>query len=79
MTQTLSEAEAYADADASAGRLLYAAELVEENGGFTLVLQDVDRGTVQTTPVPRSMVDKLPVFFAALKAKCDPGERRRRR
>ncbi|MGW1228156.1 hypothetical protein [Streptomyces sp. NPDC001515] len=79
MTETLNEAGAYADADAPAGRLLYAAELVEENGGFTLVLQDVNRGTVQTTPVPGSMVDKLPVFFAALKAKCDPAAQRRRR
>ncbi|MFK0256514.1 hypothetical protein [Streptomyces sp. NPDC090445] len=49
--------------------LLYAAELVEENGAYTLVVQDVRRGTVQTTPVPRAMVDKLPIFLSALSAK----------
>ncbi|MGW2256064.1 hypothetical protein ACWCXH_38875 [Kitasatospora sp. NPDC001660] len=50
-------------------RLLYAAELVEEDGTFTLVIQDVRRGTVQTTPVPRTMVDKLPTFLSTLSAK----------
>lgn len=49
--------------------LLYAAELVEEDGAYTLVLQDVVRGTVQTTPIPKSMVDKLPTFLSALSAK----------
>lgn len=46
--------------------LLFAAELVEENGSYTLVVEDVRRGSVQTTPVPRAMVDKLPVFLSAL-------------
>lgn len=49
--------------------LLYAAELVEENGTYTLVFQDVARDTVQTTPVPKSMVDKLPVFLTAFSAR----------
>ncbi|MFJ7280402.1 hypothetical protein [Kitasatospora sp. NPDC098663] len=52
--------------------LLYAAELVEENGAYTLVVQDVRQGTVQTTPVPRPMVDKLPTFLSALSAKLNP-------
>ncbi len=46
--------------------LLYAAELVEEGGTYTLVLQDVARNTVQATPIPRAMVDKLPIFLSAL-------------
>ncbi|MER7771516.1 hypothetical protein [Kitasatospora sp. NPDC096140] len=58
--------------------LLYAAELVEEDGAFTLVVQDVRRGTVQTTPVPRSMVDRLPVFLSALSAKLNPPASRSR-
>ncbi|MFH8384838.1 hypothetical protein ACH4E7_28515 [Kitasatospora sp. NPDC018058] len=58
--------------DTSMETLLYAAELVEENGTFTLVIQDVRRGTVQTTPVPKSMVDKLPTFLSALSAKLNP-------
>lgn len=49
--------------------LLYAAELVEENGTYKLVFQDVARDTIQTTPVPKSMVDKLPFFVSALGAK----------
>ncbi|MEV0536294.1 hypothetical protein [Kitasatospora sp. NPDC050463] len=55
--------------------LLYAAELVEENGTYTLVVQDVRRDTVQTTPVPKAMVDKLPTFLAALSAKLTPSRR----
>ncbi|MFJ3788335.1 hypothetical protein [Kitasatospora sp. NPDC090091] len=58
--------------------LLYAAELVEENGTYTLVVQDVARDTVQTTPVPKSMVDKLPTFLAALTARLNPAPPRRR-
>ncbi|MFH9347859.1 hypothetical protein [Kitasatospora sp. NPDC017646] len=58
--------------EASTETLLYAAELVEENGTYTLVVRDVRRGTVQTTPVPGTMVDKLPVFLSALAAKLHP-------
>ncbi|MFF1867690.1 hypothetical protein [Streptomyces sp. CB03911] len=55
--------------ETSVETLLYAAELVEENGNYTLLVQDLRRDTVQTTPVPRTMVDKLPVFLSALSAK----------
>ncbi|SEE29674.1 hypothetical protein SAMN05216483_5848 [Streptomyces sp. 2131.1] len=48
--------------------LLFAAELVQDNGTYTLVVEDVTAGTVQSTPVPKAMVDKLPVFLAALTA-----------
>ncbi|WP_405455433.1 hypothetical protein OG786_01525 [Streptomyces sp. NBC_00101] len=58
--------------------LLFAAELVEENGTYALVVQDVRTGTVQTTPVPRAMVDKLPTFLSALAAKLNPNTQRRR-
>ncbi|MDH6120215.1 hypothetical protein [Kitasatospora sp. GAS204B] len=58
--------------------LLYAAELVEENGTYKLVFQDVVRDTVQTTPVPKSMVDKLPTFLAALSAKLNSAPSRGR-
>ncbi|MGW3230371.1 hypothetical protein [Kitasatospora sp. NPDC001095] len=58
--------------------LLYAAELVEENGTYTLVVQDVRRDTVQTVPVPKSMVDKLPTFLAALAARFNPAPSRGR-
>ncbi|WP_327267450.1 hypothetical protein OG233_01665 [Streptomyces sp. NBC_01218] len=58
--------------------LLFAAELVEENGTYALVVQDVRTGTVQTTPVPRAMVDKLPSFLSALAAKLNPATQRRR-
>ncbi|WP_327179566.1 hypothetical protein OG599_32630 [Streptomyces sp. NBC_01335] len=59
-------------------RLLFAAELVEENGTYALVVQDVRTGTVQTTPVPKAMVDKLPAFLSALTAKLNPVQQRRR-
>ncbi|MFJ2866106.1 hypothetical protein [Kitasatospora sp. NPDC087314] len=59
--------------------LLYAAELVEENGTYTLVLQDVVRDTVQSTPVPKAMVDRLPTFLSALTAKLNPTPSRSRR
>lgn len=62
---------------ASTRTLLFAAELIEENGTHTLVVQDVRRGTVQTTPVPAAMVNKLPVFLSALAAKLNPVPRRR--
>ncbi|MFD7589615.1 hypothetical protein ACFV84_29755 [Kitasatospora sp. NPDC059811] len=64
--------------ETSTGTLLYAAELVEENGTYTLVLQDVRRDTVQTTPVPKAMVDRLPTFLSALTAKLNPAPPRRR-
>ncbi|MFD0396645.1 hypothetical protein ACFVHI_00965 [Kitasatospora sp. NPDC127121] len=65
--------------ETSTGTLLYAAELVEENGAYTLVLQDVRRDTVQTTPVPKAMVDRLPTFLSALTAKLNPVPPSRRR
>ncbi|WP_202231989.1 hypothetical protein [Actinacidiphila reveromycinica] len=64
--------------ETSTRTLLFAAELVEEDGGYALVVRDVVRGTVQTTPVPKAMVDKLPVFLSALAAKLGPGTQRRR-
>ncbi|MGC4950278.1 hypothetical protein ACLQ2N_29270 [Streptomyces sp. DT224] len=57
--------------------LLFAAELIEDNGTYTLVVEDVGKGTVQSTPVPKAMVDKLPVFLAALTAKLGPPRPRR--
>ncbi|MFB8037910.1 hypothetical protein ACFC5Z_34315 [Streptomyces sp. NPDC056004] len=64
--------------DTSTQTLLFAAELIEENGTYALVVQDVRRGTVQTTPVPKAMVDKLPTFLSALTAKLNPVPPRRR-
>ncbi|MEU1437081.1 hypothetical protein ABZ438_23880 [Streptomyces sp. NPDC005786] len=64
--------------EAATQTLLFAAELVEENGTYALVVQDVRRGTVQTTPVPRAMVDKLPTFLSALTTKLNPVSQRRR-
>ncbi|WEH38306.1 hypothetical protein [Streptomyces sp. AM 2-1-1] len=64
--------------DTATQTLLFAAELVEENGTYALVVQDVRTGTVQTTPVPRAMVDKLPTFLSALAAKLNPPTQRRR-
>ncbi|MCX4444940.1 hypothetical protein ACIOEZ_07465 [Streptomyces sp. NPDC087866] len=52
--------------------LLFAAELIEEDGAYTLVVEDVTKGTVQSTAVPKAMVDKLPVFLTALTAKLGP-------
>ncbi|MEV5902741.1 hypothetical protein [Streptomyces sp. NPDC052127] len=49
--------------------LLYAAELVEEDGTYKLVVQDVVRDTVQVTPVPESAVARLPVFLSVLSSK----------
>ncbi|MFF7637484.1 hypothetical protein ACFZB9_30720 [Kitasatospora sp. NPDC008050] len=64
--------------ETSTRTLLFAAELVEENGTYALVVEDVRRGTVQSTPVPKNMVDKLPVFLSALAAKLNPTPPRRR-
>ncbi|MEU5811999.1 MULTISPECIES: hypothetical protein [unclassified Streptomyces] len=58
--------------------LLYAAELVEEDGAYRLVVQDVVRDTVQVIPVPRSAVDKLPTFLTALNSKLNPAAARPR-
>ncbi|NEC63857.1 hypothetical protein [Streptomyces sp. SID9727] len=63
--------------ETSTQTLLFAAELVEDNGTYTLVVEDVRKGTVQSTPVPEAMVDKLPVFLAALTAKLGPVRPRR--
>ncbi|MGW1126197.1 hypothetical protein [Streptomyces sp. NPDC002526] len=63
--------------ETSTQTLLFAAELIEENGTYTLVVEDVDKGTVQSTPVPKAMVDKLPVFLAALTARLGPVQPRR--
>ncbi|KUN40814.1 hypothetical protein AQJ27_40885 [Streptomyces olivochromogenes] len=49
--------------------LLYAAELVQEDGAYKLVVQDVVRDTVQITPVPKSAVDRLPTFLSVLTSK----------
>ncbi|TRV72176.1 hypothetical protein FKN01_30645 [Streptomyces sp. 130] len=65
--------------ETSTQTLLFAAELIEENGTYTLVVEDVAKGTVQSTPVPRAMVDKLPVFLATLTAKLGPVRQRRGR
>ncbi|MCX5389119.1 hypothetical protein ABZY68_36370 [Streptomyces sp. NPDC006482] len=64
--------------ETSTQTLLFAAELVEENGTYSLVVQDVRRDTVQSTPVPKAMVDKLPAFLSALTAKLHPVPPRRR-
>ncbi|WP_416978372.1 hypothetical protein [Streptomyces sp. T028] len=45
---------------------LYSAELVEENGVYTLVVTDLCRDTVQTAHVPKRAVDKLPYFLSLL-------------
>lgn len=60
-------------------RLLYAAELVEEDGAYRLVVQDVVRDTVQVTPVPAAMVDRLPTFLSVLSAKLGPAPAHGRR
>ncbi|MFB7506485.1 hypothetical protein [Streptomyces broussonetiae] len=49
--------------------LLYAAELVREDGTYKLVVQDVVRDTVQVTPVPESAVARLPAFLSVLSSK----------
>ncbi|MFC9930564.1 hypothetical protein [Streptomyces sp. NPDC127190] len=60
-------------------RLVYAAELVEEDGAYKLVVQDVVRGTVQVTPVPKSAVDRLPTFLSVLSSKLGSAPARSRR
>lgn len=46
--------------------LLYSAELVEEDGVFTLVVTDQTHDTVQSVEVSRRAVDKLPYFLSML-------------
>ncbi|ROR46570.1 hypothetical protein [Kitasatospora cineracea] len=52
--------------------LLFAAELVEEDGAHILLDEDVPCGTIQSIPVSKGMVDKLPVYLSALVAKLNP-------
>ncbi|MFH8978194.1 hypothetical protein [Streptomyces sp. NPDC017890] len=59
--------------------LLYAAELVREDGTYKLVVRDMVRDTVQVTPVPESLVAKLPTFLSALNAKLASAPARGRR
>jgi len=49
--------------------LLYTAELTHSDGVYKLTVRDVARDTVQTVPVPRSAVDRLPTFLATLGSK----------
>ncbi|WP_328664919.1 hypothetical protein [Streptomyces sp. NBC_00328] len=59
--------------------LLYAAELVEEDGIYKLVVQDVVRDTVQVTPVPESAVARLPILLSVLSSKLGSASARGRR
>ncbi|MFI0812143.1 hypothetical protein [Streptomyces echinatus] len=59
--------------------LLYAAELVREDGTYKLVVQDVVRDTVQVTPVPESAVARLPVLLSVLSSKLGSAPARGRR
>ncbi|MGA5699176.1 hypothetical protein [Peterkaempfera bronchialis] len=59
--------------------LLFTAELVEEDGTYKLVVQDVVRDTVQITPVPKSAVDKLSTFLSVLSSKLGTTPTRGRR
>ncbi|MFH9729753.1 hypothetical protein [Streptomyces sp. NPDC017260] len=59
--------------------LLYAAELVREDGTYKLVVKDVVRDTVQVTPVPESAVAKLPTFLSVLNCKLGSASARGRR
>ncbi|KND24748.1 hypothetical protein [Streptomyces acidiscabies] len=46
--------------------LVYSAELVEQDGVFTLVVTDRTHDTVQSVQVPKRAVDKLPYFLSLL-------------
>lgn len=59
--------------------LLYAAELVREDGTYKLVVRDMARDTVQVTPVPETLVARLPTFLSALSAKLGSAPARSRR
>ncbi|MDH6127504.1 hypothetical protein [Kitasatospora sp. GP82] len=59
--------------------LLYTAELIQDGGTYKLVVQDLVRDTVQTTPIPRAAVDRLPAFLSTLGAKLSSSLPRARR
>ena len=46
--------------------LVYSAELLEQDGVFTLVVTDRTHDTVQSVQVPQRAVDKLPYFLSLL-------------
>ncbi|MFF8726978.1 hypothetical protein ACF073_10860 [Streptomyces sp. NPDC015171] len=48
---------------------LYSAELVEEDGVYTLVVTDRIHDAVQTAQVPKRAVDKLPYFLSLLNSR----------
>jgi hypothetical protein len=54
---------------------LYSAELLQEDGVFTLVVTDRVRDTVRTTHVSRKAVEKLPTFLTMLDSKRFDGSR----
>ncbi|MGK4578982.1 hypothetical protein [Kitasatospora sp. HPMI-4] len=49
--------------------VLCTAELIEENGRFTLVVRDFVRDTVQRAEVSGGAVDRLPYFLSLLRSK----------
>jgi hypothetical protein len=49
--------------------LLYTAEIIQEDGTYTLVVNDRMRDTVQTIKVPKKAVDKLPLYLSKLDLK----------
>lgn len=50
----------------SAANVLYRAELVLDDGSYTLLVRDLVRGTLQKTSVPRRTVEKLPAYLSML-------------
>ncbi|EST28991.1 hypothetical protein [Streptomyces roseochromogenus] len=50
----------------SATNVLYRAELVLNNGSYTLVVRDLVHGTLRMTGVPRRMVAKFPAYLSML-------------
>ncbi|WP_157855818.1 hypothetical protein [Streptomyces aureocirculatus] len=55
--------------DASVGRVLYSAEVRENAGKFTLVINDHQRGNVEVRVVPKRAVQKLPFYLSMLSDK----------
>ncbi|CAM2830260.1 hypothetical protein ACH4LN_26920 [Streptomyces albus] len=49
--------------------ILYSAEVYRTENGCVLRVTDWQDGTVQTYPVARRMVDKLPFYLSMLKSK----------
>ncbi|MFJ9850399.1 hypothetical protein [Streptomyces sp. NPDC101150] len=49
--------------------LLYTAELIQEGGTYKLIVRDRLRNTVQTTPIAKKAVEKLPMFLSMLNSK----------